>query len=87
MTLAKRQLPPAVAETLTGRFVGVAGVARLTQLPGQLVIVTVADADERWAGAFVRASLFDQRAAAANNSLAHVLPGPSLKDVLKLAKI
>ena len=66
---------------------GVAGVARVARLPGPLVFATVADADDRWAGAFMSASLFDQRAAAANDRLAHVLPGSSLRAVLKRAKI
>ncbi len=66
---------------------GVADVARVARLPGPLVIATVADADDWWVGAFVSASLFDQRAAAANDRLAHVFPGASLRAVLKRAKI
>ena len=66
---------------------GVAVVARPARLPGPLVIATVADAEDGWAGAFVSASLLDQRAVAANDRLALVLPRPSLRAVLERAKI
>ena len=64
-----------------------AGVAKVARLPGPFAIATVADANDRWAGAFVRASLLDQRAAAATDRLTQVLPGSSLRALLQRAEI